>query len=258
MKILILSLAVISLVGCHGSEDGTLSFAPPPPPPPPTDEAIGGIWQGTDSDLTAILALSTESGRIHFINGDGNQGFGTAVVDGTAVTINYTLVPEFGTMLIDGSTFATCSAAGTIRERQSLSLTTNCTTELGAESTVSALLAYDNLYDRDSSLATIAGIYNDFTEILTIDANGVLFEQNSLTGCVYNGQVSIIDSNFNAYDILLDISGCGSMTDILNGSVFTGIATLDNIPGNPEVLIAGLTGNVAGVTVAIAFEADRL
>jgi hypothetical protein len=161
-------------------------------------------------------------------------------------------------MLIDGSTFAACSAAGTIRERQSLSLTTNCTTELGAESTVSVLLAYDNLYDRDSSLTTIAGIYNDFTEILTIDANGVLFEQNSLTGCVYNGQVSIIDSNFNAYDILLDISGCGTMTDILNGSVFTGIATLDNIPGNPEVLIAGLNGNVAGVTVAIAFEADKL
>jgi hypothetical protein len=48
------------------------------------------------------------------------------------------------------------------------------------------------------------------------------------------------------------------MTDILNGSVFTGSATLDNIPGNPEVLIAGLNGNVAGVTVAIAFEADKL
>ncbi len=256
MRILILYLAVISLVGCDGSEEG--AFAALPPRPAPADQAIGGIWQGTDSNLTGILALSTESGRIHFINGDGDQGFGTALVDGTAVTINYTLVPEFGRRLIDGSKFASCTAAGTIRERQSLSLTTDCTTDLGADSTVSALLLYDNLYDRDSSLATIAGTYNDFTVILTIDANGVLFEQDPLTGCVFNGQVSIIDNDFNAYDVLLDVSGCGSTIDILNGSVFAGIATLDNIPGNPDVFVAGLSGNVAGVIVAISFTADRL
>jgi len=251
-----LFVSAVLLAGCHGDDDAPV-FVAPPSPPPPADEAFGGIWQGTDSNATAIIGLSTESGTVHFINEDGQQGFGIGVVDGTAVTINYTLVAEFGQTLIDGSKSASCMATGTIRERQSLVLTTDCTTELGTDLTASALLTYNDLYDRDSSLVTIAGTYNDFGSILTIDSNGVLFEQNPLTGCVFNGQVSVIDGDFNAYDIVLDIAGCGIATDILNGSSFTGIATLDNT-GNPEVLIAGLTGNVGGVTVAIVFEALSL
>jgi len=256
MKKMILSMSVVLLVGCHGDVDEIL-LAPPLPSPPPTDEALGGIWEGIDSTATGIIGLSTESGKIHFINEDGQQGFGTASADGTAVTIIYTLVAQFGNVLIDGSDFADCVATGTIHERESLAVTTDCTTELGADFTTTALLAYNDLYDRDSSLATIAGTYNDFGTILTIDSNGVLFEQNALTGCVFNGQVSIIDSDFNAYNILFDISGCASAADIFNGSIFSGIATLDNTI-NPETLIAGLTGDVGGVTVAIAFEALRL
>jgi len=60
------------------------------------DQAIGGIWFGTDNEGLEILGASTESGRIHWVSPDtGEQGFGTASVNGTAVTINYTWVAPY-------------------------------------------------------------------------------------------------------------------------------------------------------------------
>lgn len=255
MKSRIVSVALLSLIGCDGGHDGN-SFAPPPPSMP-ADEALGGIWQGTDSNAKAVLALSTETGRFHLINEDGEQGFGIMSSTGTELTIDYTLVPALDETLIDGSLFADCEAAGTIRERLSLTVTTQCTTEFETVLTSSALLTFDDLYDRNSSLATIAGTYNDFGSILTIDSNGVLFEQDPLTRCVLNGLVGIINEEFNAYDIRLEISGCGPIADFLNGSTFSGIATLDNT-ANPESLIAALTGEVEGLTVARTLQALSL
>jgi hypothetical protein len=256
MQSRIVSVALLSLVGCDGNDGGN-RFAPPPPSMPPADEALGGIWQGTDSNAKAVLALSTETGRFHLINDDAEQGFGAMSSSGTELTIDYTLVPALDETLIDGSLFADCRATGTIRERQSLTLTTECITEFETVLTASALLTFNNLYDRNSSLATIAGTYNDFGSILTIDSNGVMFEQDPLTNCVLNGLVDIIDEEFNAYNIAFEISGCGPATDFLNGSRFSGIATLDNT-GNPESLIAGLTGEVEDITVARTLQALSL
>jgi len=60
------------------------------------DQAIGGVWVGTDNTGLEILGLSTESGRIRWVSPDtGEQGFGTASVNGTAVTINYTWVAPY-------------------------------------------------------------------------------------------------------------------------------------------------------------------
>lgn len=244
------------LCACHGGDDDPI-FSAPPPASPPAGQAIGGIWRGIDTNAVNILALSTEDGRIHFIYDNGQQGFGIATVDDTAVTIEYTLVTTLTSILADGSRSAQCVSTGTIQERQSITMTTECGTTRGTKSTSSALLTYNNLYDRDSSLAAIAGTYNDFGSILTIDSNGILFEQDPLTGCVFNGQLSIIDASYNAYELIMDISACGDANRILNGATFSGIAMLDDT-GNPETLIAGLTGDVAGAIVARSLEALSL
>jgi hypothetical protein len=67
-------------------------------------------------------------------------------------------------------------------------------------------LTYDGaVYERDSSLATIAGNFetldpNSGTMImLNINTDGTIFVQVPSTGCVLNGAVELIDSRFNAY-----------------------------------------------------------
>ena len=252
MKILLTWAAMAVLVcGCGGGGGGSA-------PPPPANQAIGGAWVGTDSSGLAIFALSTESGRVHWVAPDtGEQGFGTGSVNGTAVTINYTYVAPLGFTLADGSTSATCSATGTIQERQSLAVTVNCTTSLGGTFSNSASLTYDPLYDRDSSLSVIAGNYDDFGLVVNIDANGVIFEQDPFTGCVINGQVSIINSQFNAYDVSITYSNCVGNFAVLNGAIFTGLAILDNTV-IPEQVIVALTGAVGGVTYSVVLTLPRI
>ena len=247
------------LVSCGGG-----GSSPTPAPPPPADQAIGGAWVGADSSGLTILALATESGRIHWIAPDtGEQGFGTGSVNGSAVTINYTyvapliFVAPIGSALADGSTSATCSATGTIQERQSMAVNTDCTTSLGGTFSTSASLTYDALYDRDSSLSVIAGNYDDFGLVVNINATGVIFEQDPGTGCVINGQVSIIDSEFNAYDVLVSYSNCIGIFAVLNGANFTGLAILDNTV-MPEEVTVGMTGAIGGITYSVVLTMPRI
>jgi len=245
-------IVTMALSACGGGGGGDSA------PPPPVNQAIGGAWVGTDSNGFQIIALSTESGQVHWAVWDtGEQGFGTASVNGTAVTINYTYVAPLGVTLSDGSTSAACSATGTIQERQSLAVTANCTTSLGLTFSGSASLTYDPLYDRDSSLSVIAGNYDDFGLVVNIAANGVIFEQDPFTGCVINGQVSIINSQFNAYDVSITYSNCVGNFAVLNGGTFTGLAILDNTV-TPEQVIVALTGAVGGVTYSSVFTLARI
>jgi hypothetical protein len=245
-------LFAVFLAACGGGGGGGGG------PPPPVDQQIGGIWEGTDSGGTAIVALFTESGRLHWLAETGEQGFGTGSVNGSAVTFNYTLVSELGFTFPDGSTSATCSGSGTIQQRQTLAVTVNCTTTLGTTFSASASLIYSSVYDLDSALSVIAGNYDDEGLVFNINANGVIFEQEPVTGCVLNGQITIIDSNFNAYDVSMSFSSCVAPFDVLNGSPFTGLVVYDNTAPPPDEIVIAVTGAVAGVTFAIVFALDRI
>ncbi len=261
MKSFVRSLYILSLttfcVACGGGGSGNGNGGTTTPPPA-ADQAIGGAWVGTDSSGLEILALSTESGRVHWvIPSTGEQGFGTGSVSGTAVTINYTYVAPLGFTLADGSPSATCTATGTIQARQTMAITTNCTTTLGAAFNSSASLNYDSGYDIDSSLSAIAGNYDDFGVVLNVAGDGVVFEQDPGTGCVVNGQVSIINSQYNAYDVSITYSSCLGNFAILNGATFTGIGYLDNTVA-PQQVTVGLTGAVSGVTYSLVFTVARI
>ncbi len=139
-----------------------------------------------------------------------------------------------------------------------MSVTANCTTTAGLQDQTTVALDYAAIYDRDSSLAIIAGIYDDGSGIVTdIASDGTIFEQDPVSGCVTNGQVRVIDSAFNAYDFEFGFSNCTGQDAILNGSSFVGIGTLDNT-STPEVLIVAVTGDIAGTLVSVIFVAERL
>lgn len=92
---------------------------------------------------------------------------------------------------------------------------------------------------------------------MTVDTSGAVFEQSTTTGCVLNGQISIIDSNWNLYAITLDGANCQGIFESLNGATFTGLASLVDDMGT-DILVAAVTGDVAGNTESLAAIAFRM
>jgi hypothetical protein len=222
------------------------------------DVAVDGVWLGADEDGNQTLALVTEAGRLSWISLDtGEQGFGTVSVRAITSTIELTLVPSWGTTLADGSTSATCDGGGSVGEHDFWLATLHCTTRSGGSIESFTEFTYDALYDRDSSLATIAGDYDDSGSVISVSATGEIFEQDPGTGCVLNGQVSIIDARFNIYDVSVTYSNCMGDTAVLNGSTFAGLGTLDNSK-MPETAVVGLTGDVGTETYSAIYVLPRL
>jgi hypothetical protein len=253
--IVLVSAALVT--ACGGGGGGSSPPATPTPTPTP-DAAVGGAWIGTDGGGQTVFGLSTDDGRLHWVVPDtGEQGFGTVSSNGTTLSANYTYVAPFGFTLDDGSTFATCTATGTIQERQSISANISCTTGNGGNFANTATLAYDALYERDASLATLAGDYDDFGLVLSIDANGNIFEQDPFSGCVVTGQASVVDPNYNVYDGSVTYANCQGDAAVLNGSTFIGLGILDDTVV-PETLVVGMVGDVVGVTYSVIYILPRL
>jgi len=258
MKAFARSLCVLSLtafcVACGGGGSGGGAALSPV-----VNVSPGGIWVGIDSDGELVIAFITETGRFHFLDEFGNQGFGVlSVSNGNDVTANFQLVTILGLTFPDGTTLADCTLSGTVTERLTMSVIANCTTTAGLQDQTTVTLDYFPNYERDSSLATITGTYDDGFGIVTdIASDGTIFAQDPVSGCVTNGQVRVIDPAFNAYDFQFEFNNCAGSDAILNGASFVGIGTLDNTD-SPEALIVIATGEVAGTLVSWVIFTERL
>ena len=111
-------------------------------------------------------------------------------------------------------------------------------------------------YDTPSSLATIAGNYTDGSNTLSIDGNGVIFEQDPTTGCVINGRVSLINAQYNAYSLSVTFSMCTGSAAAANGVTMTGLAEIDQSV-SPAQLDFGLSANVNGQSVVLVDEVTK-
>jgi hypothetical protein len=161
------------------------------------------------------------------------QAVSYPVGDGTCGH-NYICVPDSS-----GST----GVGGTVSQRSTLTLN-------GIVGT------YNNLYNQPSSLAAIAGNWSitglvvyTAAGTLNISSSGVIFDQDPQTQCTINGQVSLINPNYNAYNLNVTYSNCigvvsaalGSPTDaFLDGATGSGIATVNNTV-TPNTLFAVVT-----------------
>ena len=96
---------------------------------------------GIDSDGAEVVALVTETGRFHFIDEFLSQGFGVlSVSNGNDVTSDFQLVTEFGFAFPDGTTLADCTLSGTVTERQTMTVTADCTTTAGLQDQLTVAL----------------------------------------------------------------------------------------------------------------------
>jgi len=259
----VLSLVVVgSLSGCGGGGGGAGSA--PAPTLQSTNQSPGGFWT-TQYTLTAgpntgdtvnAFAVVTENGQFYYAATDQTTGcvveavFGQLSVSGNSISgsfdgdtppsLNtpcaYPVVPETGTI------------SGTISQRSEMTLAlAGNASNLGPNT-----FTFSSEYNEPSSLATIAGNYTDNggSNTLSINADGVIFEQDPTTGCVTNGQVSVIDAQYNVYSMSLTFDNCTGTSADLNGVTLTGFASLDHRL-SPAVLSYGLSTSVDGVPIVV-------
>lgn len=263
--ILVLSLAV-DLCACGGGGGYGGS-------PSPTNQSPGGIWtvqyvQGsgpTAGDTMDGKALVTETGDVYFavintVNGCAEIGFGNVTVNGAALSgsLSNSMVTWSGNSSVntsctypDGSTSGTTTLSGTVAQRSSLTVTDRLTTSAGTSATGTYTWSYSSLYSEMPSLATIAGNYSDGSNTLTVTSNGAIFEQDPATGCVLNGQASIVNSSYNAYALSFSYASCTGTAALLNGQTGTGFGYYDD-SASPNQFVYGVHITVNGQTAVIA------
>ncbi len=231
---------------CFGG--GVSSGAQQGPHPPVMNDSPGGIWDGTlTSNVTAqtfhVLVVVTELGEARFLMEQGPHLFGTVSVNGHTVTANLTGVTAIGVVWPDGSTVASIAVNGTVNERGTLFGSYSGGGDNGTFSTV-----FDPIYDRKSNLATTAGAWvlkdliQNTTAAYVVDAMGIVIGLDT-DGCAYNGNVTIVDSNFNVYRASLTISNCIIGGVDFNGA-YTGFLVMADLvlgSGLSDAMIIGLT-----------------
>ena len=222
--------------------------SPRPPEPPATEASPGGVWQGTSSLGLVVVGLVSESGQFHFIRGDGAQLVGRLTTSGDELSANFVGYVPFGEKFDDGSTTGVGSLSGNLDERSRISADINFTTSRGATNQSTIALSYDPIYERDSSLESVAGNYLDTEKNVVINVNndGELFSQDPKSHCITNGTVSVIDPALNLYRVEYTFSNCkGHHQEVLNGKVAEGLATLDDTQF-PETIDHGRRGRRGG------------
>jgi hypothetical protein len=239
---------------------------------------MGGIWtsrytvaSGVDTgDVIQAEGIVSETGQYfaysqNTTNGCAGLEFGQLSVSGANVTgtgnsgiVRYSTSQGVTTTCTypDGSTSATGTLAGQVTAHASLMITATGTTSLGGPLVETTNFTFSSLYLNPSSLAAIAGNYNDGGLTMTVDANGAVFEQNP-NGCVITGQVSIINAAYNAYGVSVSFSSCTGTSAGLNGVVASGLLTLDTST-SPATVIGGVTANIGGQTFVEAFDLARM
>lgn len=210
----------------------------------------GAGFAGSTEEIGCVVAGTGEFACVlnDPITGDltGSAG-GTAQVSGSNVSGGGTTYAVPGTTLPNGQTTASASiSSGTANSGNTLDLTVDAA---GSTSVIDT--DFDDTYNRGSDLATIAATYTDFdifgeASSFTIDATGAITGQ-SLSGCVLNGQVAIIDAGFNAYDVELDVASCGALDGSYDG---LGVTQDDTDPDDTFVFaVFNAAGTLVGAAV---------
>lgn len=242
----VVALTVLgTLAACGGGGGGDGNETPRPAPPSAVSPA--GIWEGTlthgGSNVNDASCLITVENELACILFDPENGALAGAVHGSVQVSNGNQLSGSGTgyaapgyVLIDGSSVTAnfTITGGTVAERSALQLSFSA---LGQTGTFSG--TFDPIYDRDSSLATVAGVYTVFDVFgdpaaFTIDGNGTLLSQTQ-SGCIGNGQVSVIDPRFNGYAVQATVSNCPS----LNGE-YQGLGVTLDFAGTNDVFLFGV------------------
>ena len=233
MKKILIALGISAgLVACGG-----VTY---PERPPTADPIIGGIWFGynfTDQvgDSREFVGIATEDGTFRFLElATQVQFVGTVTFDGEVALGSGVAIAAAGASWSDTSTVSALDISGFVVERESM----QGDWSLAAGETGNYWLLFDSVYFKDSSLDLTAGVWTMVddtgaeTGTLTIEVDGSLSGQD-IAGCLYSGNLAIIDMQYDVYDVSVTISNCGD-TD----GVYTGFGALgDDLELNDSMVL---------------------
>lgn len=234
---LVIVLALIGF-GCGGGNGGGSA---PSTPSPISNESASGFWNGYFySDVlkqTFIVSGGvTENNELRVYSPTwGGQYVGNCAVSGNSFTGTLNAYAPWGDFFVDGTKTGTVIVSGTVKTKISILGTYSGTGDNGTFA-----LTFDSVYLRPSSLPLISGNWLHGSPQLgsismTIDASGNITGISS-GGCVYSGNVSIINLSFNTYRVSIDISSCGT----LNGNN-SGLAMLDDTVKLNDTFVASVS-----------------
>lgn len=241
---LVSAAAVVLLTACGGG-GGDDGFRPPPP----VDALPGGLWEGTvtiDETLVPVglMGVSTDAGEIRLFDDEGRFYFANTNTSGDSFTGGARVFAAPGTAFADDSLVTTGRVDGTIVERGRLTGTFT----LDSGDSMEFDVDYNDLYERNSSLALIGGMWVDLSEtVFNVDADGIIFAQDSL-GCVYDGVVSVIDPDFDAYDIAISVSQCADFD-----GAYQGLGVLDDLAfeGDNDAFVVLMSNDTLALLLAL-------
>ena len=202
-----------------------------------------GVYSGfvvspANPNAVGVVGLLDERGQLTFVQNDGGAIYlGSYVATGASMAISAAGFAAPGFSFPSGSTTATFNVQAQLSERDFVT-----GTGTGGGSFGLITLGYLASYDRPGSLARVAGSYtstsNGVTANIIISGSGALSGTDS-AGCTYQGTVSPIDPQFNAYALTVSFGNCGAF----NG-LYTGVGTLAdlNIYGDNRSFVVGGRG----------------
>lgn len=218
LKKLSLVLLVSALVACGGSGN-TFNIGR-------IDQSATGIWNGTFTETgfsEADLLGFVINGKFYFIS------LGRDTVYVGTYSVNYSSLNASASLYqINEEIFGGADITGTVTEESTMD--GSFTTSYGSFATFS--LTYDtDATDRGSSLLATDGVWSQTvdSDVLTIaiDLNGIITGSDT-AGCVYNGDVSVIDLSKNIYLFDITLTSCG----IFNGT-YSGYGVIsDDVSAN--------------------------
>ena len=254
-----LFVALLScLTACNGGHGKSNNSGLPQLPGP---QSPGGAWGGLDSGGETVVLWVAENGDLIAQLNPGGQlipSIGSGVV---AVTQNDVIGGSFelgvlGTPPLNSmDNDLACSIAGTLQQRQSMSVDITCADTNGPIYDESLTMTYESrIYERASSLAALAGNYtfavtfDPGTNFLSIGSDGTIsgMYNNGAAQCNVTGIASIIAPEYTLIAIDWTMSGCsGLFGQTFEGVQLSGFALEISEPaGTPGDYIFMLTGRV--------------
>lgn len=175
---------------------------------------VNGIWQGTFDingrgpfDFTAI-----------HINGQSTAVSHTAktLCTGKVTVSDNQYLANYQMYALDGAPFDRATISGTLADQQ---ITSQFVTENAGDTGI-LTLTYNPLYEENSAIDLLQGFWN-FTDLdgLTIEweiDQGIIQGKDS-DQCEYSGVISLIDPEFNAYLVDMQINECSSVNGPYRG-----------------------------------------
>lgn len=184
--------------------------------------------------------------EMRFISIDANAVYeGVLSIDGNSFTANT------GNFDFDDGLFSTSNIQGTVRTKESIVGTFTSTNDQSG----SLNLSYNPITDRGSSLVAIAGTWSltNGADTLTIVVDNGVINGSDTDGCVYSGDVGILDASVNIYSLDIAVSNCGEdSADYAGFAILTDGAGENDVMGisisNPDEAMVGFLERASGPT----------